>query len=146
MTACYDKSGIRFLYPENWQITDEEVSRDGFSLSVQSPESAFWSLNVYESERDPGSLVDAVLKSMEGEYEGIESSALKERFGEIESLGYDMCFYCLDFVVDSRVLAARALGRTVLILWQAEDREFDRLEPVFRAMTLSLLNPQPVAS
>jgi hypothetical protein len=146
MTACYDRSGIRFLYPENWQITDEEISRDGFSLSVQSPESAFWSLNVYEAERDPGSLVDAVLKSMEGEYEGMESSAITERFGEIESLGYDMCFYCLDFVVDSRVMAGRALGRTLLILWQAEDREFDRLEPVFRAMTLSLLNPQPVAS
>lgn len=146
MTACFDKSGIRFLYPENWHITDEEFSRDGFSLSVQSPESGFWSLNVYEPERDPDSLAEAVLKSMTGEYEGIESSAWAERFGEIESRGYDMCFYCLDFVVDSRVMAARALGRTVLILWQAEDREFERLEPVFRAMTLSLLNPQPVAS
>ena len=94
---------------------------------------------IYESPMEPRSLLDQVLTSMQAEYEGVESAVIHDQFADVESLGYDMCFYCLDFLVNARALAAQARGKTILILWQAEDREFDRLEPVFRAMTISLL-------
>jgi hypothetical protein len=29
-------------------------------------------------------------------------------------------------------------------MWQAEDREFESLEPVFQAITISLLEPEKV--
>jgi hypothetical protein len=144
MTCCYDKSGIRFLYPANWQISDEEVDGNGLSVSVQSPDSAFWSLTVYDPGTEPRTLVEAVLTSMRGEYEEVEASVIHERFADSEWLGYEMCFYCLDFLVNSKVMATRAIGKTLLIIWQAEDREFDQLEPVFRAITLSLLKPQTI--
>ena len=149
MTVHYQKSGIRFLYPENWQITDEQLDASPLSVSVQSPDSAFWQLMIYESPMEPRSLLDQVLTSMQAEYEGVESAVIHDQFADVESLGYDMCFYCLDFLVNARALAAQARGKTILVLWQAEDREFDRLEPVFRAMTISLLGrrsesaPQP---
>ena len=53
MPAVYEKLGVRFLYPENWQITDEELDGWPQSVSVQSPGSAFWSLHVYSSEIAP---------------------------------------------------------------------------------------------
>jgi len=140
MTLHYRKAGIRFLYPENWRITDEQLDSSPLSVSVQSPESGFWQLMVYDPHVEPRSLVEQVLTSMRAEYEGVESAVIHDQFADVESLGYDMCFYCLDFLVNARALATRALGKTLLILWQAEDREFDRLEPVFRAITLSLLN------
>lgn len=139
MTACYEKSGIRFLYPENWQITDEQLLDSPLSVSVQSPDSGFWSLMVYDPGTEPSKLVEQVLQSMRGEYDGVESSLAFEQFEDVESMGYDMCFYCLDFIVNAKALAARARGKTLLIMWQAEDREYERLEPVFRAITTSLL-------
>ena len=81
MTACYEKTGIRFLYPENWEITDEQLLDDPKSVSVQSPESAFWSLMVYDLETEPQTLVEQVLDSMRGEYEGLECSVLRDQFG-----------------------------------------------------------------
>ena len=139
MTACYERSGIRFLYPENWEITEEQLLDDPKSVTVQSPASGFWSLMVYDLETEPQTLVEQVLESMRGEYEGLECSVIRDRFADVDSLGYEMCFYCLDFIVDARALAARARGKTLLLIWQAEDREFEQLEPVFRAMTISLL-------
>jgi hypothetical protein len=138
MTACFQKVGIRFLYPENWRISEEDLAGSPQQISVQSPGSGFWSLMVYDPNTEPQDLVEQVLQSMQGEYPGVESSSVLDRFEDVETTGYDMCFYCLDFVVNSRVMAAQTRGRTFLVLWQAEDREFEKIEPVFRAITISL--------
>jgi hypothetical protein len=142
MTACYEKLGIRFLYPENWKVADEQFDESPHSVSVESPDSGFWSLLVYDEEIDPRALLEQVLESMCEEYEGVESSLVSEQFDDVESLGYDMYFCCLDFIVNSRALAFRAGGKTLLMMWQAEDREFEQLEPVFRAITISLIQAQ----
>lgn len=143
MAACYENAGIRFLYPENWTITEDEVPSCRLSVSVQSPESGFWSLAVYGGRVNPRDLVEQVLESMCREYEGVECTRVVERFGDVRPAGYEMCFYCLDFIVNSRAIAARARGKTLLIMWQAEDREYQQLEPVFRAITSSLFRGEP---
>ena len=51
-----------------------------------------------------------------------------------------MYFCCLDFVVRARVLATRVAVQTFVLEWQAEDREFESLEPVFRAISTSLFS------
>jgi hypothetical protein len=144
MTACYERSGIRFLYPENWRVTDEQLNDSPLSVSVESPDTGFWTLMVYDAGIDPDALIAQVLESMEDEYEGVESSAIVDRFDDVESTGCDMLFYCLDLVVNSRAFSARARGKTLLILWQAEDREFEELEPVFRAITTSVLRAESI--
>jgi hypothetical protein len=51
-----------------------------------------------------------------------------------------MFFYCLDFLISARAFAMKAgTGQVLLMLWQAEDRDFTNYEPVFRAITISLL-------
>src|SRR5262249_21326850 len=40
MVAQFEESGIRFKYPENWQLEREE-SESGWTVSVQSPDTAF---------------------------------------------------------------------------------------------------------
>ncbi|MFV2066053.1 MAG: hypothetical protein ACC645_03670 [Pirellulales bacterium] len=142
MTACYGKAGLRFLYPENWKIAEEQITDMPLSLTVESPGGGFWVIMVYDAEIDPALLVEQVVDSMCDEYEGMEISPIAHQFGDAEAEGFDMLFYCLDFVVHSRVLAVRALEKSMLTMWQAEDREFESLEPVFRAMTTSLLEPK----
>ena len=79
--------------------------------------------------------------------ESLESTAISEQFDDTEVLGYEMFFYCFDFLVCARALSVRADdGKVYLILWQAEDRDFSQVESVFRAITTSLLREQVTAS
>ncbi len=139
MSGHYTKLGIEFLYPENWLITDEETKSWPRSVTVQNPTGAFWSLMVYD-DADPSALLDQVAEVMEAEYDDIEATEVTEEFAEFVASGFDLAFYCLDFLVNSRTLAVRAARQTYLMVWQAEDREFSELEPVFRAISTSLFD------
>lgn len=143
MIATFDQADIRFHYPENWKITDEVIIDWPRTVSVQSPGSGFWTLVQYDLGAEPVSLLEETLQEMRTEYENLESAAISEQFDETEVMGYEMFFYCFDFLVCARVLAIRADdGKVFLILWQAEDRDYAQVEPVFRAITTSLLREQ----
>ena len=139
MTATYENLGVQFLYPENWQITDEDPLAWPRTVSLQSPGGGFWSLMVYRPDQDPEELTAEVLETMRQEYDGLESAEVSECFEQANTWGYEMQFCCLDFLVSARVLAVRVEDQTLLMIWQAEDREFQQMEPVFRAITTSLL-------
>lgn len=138
MSGHYQQSDLQFFYPENWQVTDEETSDWPRSVSVQSPAGAFWSVMLYQ-DASPADLTQEVLESMRSEYDDIDVDPVSESIGHHLLSGYDMCFCCLDLVVRARTLATQLADRTVLLLWQAEDREGQQLEAVFRAITTSLL-------
>ncbi len=140
MCAMYDKAGIRFLYPENWSLVDENVTERPRTVSLQSPDGAFWSLMVYDRGTDKMALLQETLGQMREEYASLESSVAIEQFEDIEATGYEMYFYCFDFLIAARAFVLEMpSGAILLLLWQAEDRDFAKCEPVFRAMTISLL-------
>ena len=141
MSAVYENFGVSFMYPENWQLADESGPQDAGpkTVSVHSPTGAFWSLQVCDPPVDPQDLADQFRLTMAAEYEGLESRATTEELADASLTGYDMDFYCLDFVVSAKVRAVRVGPRVYVISCQAETREFDELLPVFQAMTISLL-------
>ena len=145
MTAIYDKLGLRFMYPEGWSITEDNVTDLPRSLAMESPRGGAWELIVYDGRREAEDLTGEVLAAMRNEYEGIEVSPLETQFGDVTAVGYNLYFYHLDLLINSRALAAHFGDKTVLLLWQAEDRVFEELEPVFIAMATSLFNPQKFA-
>jgi hypothetical protein len=144
MSAVYENFGLSFMYPENWQLSDEsgEVEAGAKSVSVNSPGGGFWTLNVYEPAVDPQDMADQFRATMEAEYEGLEAQPASEKVGSVALTGYDMDFYCLDFVVTAQVRSARVGKRTYVLSCQAEVREFEKISPVFQAMTYSLLQPK----
>ena len=144
MSAVYENFGVSFMYPENWQLSDEsgEVDSGPKTVTLNSPGGGFWTLAVYEPAEDPQVLADQFRLTMEGEYEGLEALPAEEEIGKATAIGYDMDFYCLDFVVSARVRALRVGKRTYVLSCQAETREFDKVLPVFGAMNYSLLNPK----
>ncbi len=127
------------MYPENWRVTDEQATPSEYEVSVQAPGGGFWSLHVFAHPTNPAGLADQVVQSMRQEYDSLESQDVTEVIGDAEAVGSDMDFFCLDFVVTARARAFRKGPRTYLVLYQAESREFEQIEPVFRAMTISLL-------
>ena len=109
-----------------------------FDVSVQTPGGGFWSVHVYEKSTEPEELVSEALRTMQKEYEDVESELIREVVGDTETVGYEMNFYCLDLICTARAIAFRTADRTLLVLYQAESREFDEMGKVFQAMTFSL--------
>ena len=139
MVRQFDRNGICFQYPENWQLDDQSEDASGSCLTLQSPGTGFWMLQDFSADRSPDKLAADVLRSMRQDYDSIEARLVREQLGDVEAVGYDMHFYCLDFVVAAKVRSFAAEGRQFVIVYQAEDREFEQLEPVFSAITISLL-------
>lgn len=153
MPATYDKLGIRFQYPENWLLDETEApegelsfdemssgSAEGHSVSVHSPNGAFWTLVMHPERPDPARLAEAVLAAMRQEYDQLDAETVSETVAGCDLQGYDLNFFCLDLTNTSWVRAGQNDQSSFVLLCQAEDREFSKVRPVFEAMTASLLS------
>ena len=141
MPAVYDKMGVRFLYPENWTLDESDAVAGRRSVSVYSPEGAFWTLALHNLSTDPKDLVNTVLSAVKKEYEDFESEPVSEEIAGNPVTGYDLNFYCLDLTNTALVRGFRTDSASCVVLCQAEDRDFKKVEPVFRAITTSLFSP-----
>ena len=139
MAAVFDKLGIRFLYPENWTLDESGALAGERSVSVHSPGGAFWSIVVHDRQTDPAKLAAAALQTLKAEYEDCEAEPVHEQIGQQTIDGYDLNFFYLDFTNTALVRGFRTPNASCLVLCQAEDREMEKVGPVFRAITTSLL-------
>jgi hypothetical protein len=96
-------------------------------------------LQVFQTNESPQRLAAEVLRSVRQDYSEVEAVNVEEDIAGTRSVGYDMQFYCLDFVVNSMVRSFALCDRACVLLFQAEDSEFDKIAPVFRAITTSLI-------
>lgn len=144
MPGIFEQEGIKFLYPDNWTLAGQSLDSTPIVVELQSPSSAFWTVHVYPLESDAGEIVDEFRDAMQQEYENMEVEPIEEMEGEEPVLGYDLSFYCLDFLVTAQVRCWRQGNSLVLTHAQAEDREFDATAPIFRAMTVSLMRESKI--
>ena len=139
MPLLYDKLGVRFQYPENWQLDEAESQATRASVTVYSPEGGFWSITVHPDSADPAELAKAGVKAMRDVYEQLDAEPEDEHeVAGFETDGYEMNFYCLDLTNTAVVRAFRGGSASYVVFWQAEDRAYERIGPVFEAMTQSL--------
>lgn len=138
MTAEFSEMGLRFVYPENWEVSREENSDLPRSVSVHSPTGAFWSVSI--DRRNGQEMADEILDAMRREYElDFEFEELERTIAGRKLKGYELNFSCLDLLVSACILATTADGVSQVLLYQAESRDFDQLSPVFDAISLSFL-------
>lgn len=142
MLAHYHKLSVHFLYPENWELVESDPRDDPRTISVQDEGGAFWSITIYEGNLDPASLAEAALAALEEEYVELEVEPVSESIGGVPAAGFDIHFYVEQLVAAARIRVFERDESLVLLLCQAEDRQFDRLNPMFEAMTVSLLQAE----
>jgi hypothetical protein len=145
MPAVFDKLGIRFLYPDNWTLDEQEAISGNRSVTVYSPGGAFWSIAVYGPEVDPSELATEALRSIKADYAGAEAEPASDEIAGQTLKGYDLNFFFLDMTNTALIRVFRWEGLTCLVLCQAEDREFKTIGPVFHAITTSLFTNPPVS-
>ncbi len=157
MPAVYEGHGLRFQYPETWDLEDQETP-DGWSLSVTSENTAYLQmvgqpmpeidmdeaisaeLGSHPSE-DPlllGMLV-AAIEALREDYPELETEAVEEaKIGGMVSLMQQVHFISFDLSVTCTMYCVRTPTQIVLILCQASDLEEDEAEPQFVSMMKSL--------
>ncbi len=139
MPAIFSKSGVRFSYPDSWTL--DEAEADGAqTVSVASPGGAFWWLVIHPQGADVAQMARAVLEGLRGSYDNLDAEGVVEVIAEQETVGYDINFICLDLVSTARVRGFQTSDASYVVLYQAEDREFEQVEPVFQAITTSLIH------
>lgn len=139
MPARFDKLGVSFQYPDNWTLDDSDARLGRQSVTVYSPGGGFWSVAIHSGSAEPAELAAAVVEAMRKEYGWLEAEETHETVAGHDLLGYDLAFYCLDLTSTAQVRSLRTAQTTYTIFCQAEDREFEQLQMVFQAMTVSLL-------
>ena len=124
MPALFNKFGIHFQYPENWTLETDSTAPGRQTVSVYSPGGGFWTVALAPSDSDPAQLAETALDAIKREYDELDSEAASESIGDVELVGYDVNFYCLDLTNSAQIRAFNSPIGTYMILVQAEDREF----------------------
>jgi hypothetical protein len=137
MVARFEADGIAFRYPENWSLERDE-QETGWSVTVQSPETAFLILTFDTDGPDIGAIADAALETLRAEYPDLESDPAVESIAGQPAVGHDVRFFSFDLTNSAGIRAFRSENGTVLVLWQFTDLEYDRSEPVLRAIRTSI--------
>jgi len=140
MPAHFDKLGIAFQYPDNWSLDEQDALAGKSSVTVCSPGGAFWSVSRHPRNADPLQLAKAAVEAVEDDYHEVEVDEARETMAEHVMVGFDMQFFYLDLLNTAQVRCIQTDSATYSVFCQAEDREFDRIEAVFRAMTISFLH------
>ena len=149
VTAKFKGLGIEFSYPANWQIAQDETTDFPRTISVHSPSGAFWSLTIHAGQMLPHVAAQDFKDAISAEYDQVDVTSVTVEIDGEDAVGYELDFYCLDFLVTCRVVAFERSGMTLVLCYQGENRDYDQLFPVFEAVTQSLvksLGEPPLAS
>src|SRR5262245_54278266 len=95
MVKQFEREGIRFQYPDNWQLESEETD-GGWNVSVQSPATAFLVMSFHPDEDDPARLADKTLEAMRDDYPQLEADTAVETLAGQPAIGHDIDFFAFD--------------------------------------------------
>lgn len=139
MPATYDRSGIKFLYPDNWVLSDQSDTELPRAVSLEEPGGALWSAHFYPADHDSDLLVKDTIGALEETYPDLEITPTTKSFEQHDGTAVDAIFFCLDFLVRIKLQTIRTAQFQILLWYQAEDREFEKHEAVFDAISTSML-------
>lgn len=137
MPLVFQADGIRFQYPDSWRLTREDAET-GWTVSIESPETAFFMLTFDDQMPEVGLVAETVLDALRADYPDLEAEDAVESIAGQPALGHDIRFFSLDLTNTCRTRSFYSDAGTILVMWQTNDLELEDVEPVFRAICASL--------
>jgi hypothetical protein len=137
MALQFDQDGIRFRYPENWRLEQEEGD-SGWTVMVQSPDTAFMLVSLDQDMPEPSAMAETALEALRQDYADLEAEEHMESMAGQPAVGHDIRFFSLDLTNTCWTRSFYGGGGTVLVMCQVNDLELEKNEPVLRAICASL--------
>jgi len=135
----FHRDEVQFDYPDNWTVEADSSPEAGLQVSVSAPDGAFWSLSRQPAGSDPVPLADATVTQLRADYPDLESEPATETVFGQRLTGADINFSCLDLTNTAAFRCLELPTACYVIFCQAEDRDWQQLHHVFKAMTASLV-------
>lgn len=143
MPGIYDEGGIRFEYPEDWEL---EVTDDGpvTTISLQAPSGLAFALVRTDDDRPPpAEVADEALDALRAEYENLDTAPALETIDGHRAVGHDVEFISLDMTNACAIRCFRTSRRTVLVFGQWSDLEEEDAEGQIRRVRRSFEETDP---
>ena len=137
MDRVFEGHGIRFEYPDDW-ILHEQSSPEEITLTVQSPDSSFWSLTLIMDRPDPRRVLDAILDTFREEYTEIDVYPSDVRLADQPTESCELDFVCHELIGSAFLRAVAAPNFTMVVLYQGADLELDVTQPLMEKINNSL--------
>ncbi|WP_146399814.1 hypothetical protein [Planctomycetes bacterium CA13] len=137
MPATFEHFGLRFLFPDNWEIAVDEEDPDN-GVTLQLPSGGFCSIIRDNHPHGDEDIVDETADAIRSDYGEMESERVPIDSFFDEGLAVEIRFYYLDLLIMARILITRLGGERFVIQFQAESRDFDANEAVFAAIAKQL--------
>jgi hypothetical protein len=133
MQEMFQRDGIRFQYPSDWQL-ETETEGDGWTASLQSTGTAFLVVSYVAGIDDPSELVAAAIEGLTAEYPKLDTEEVMDTLGGQPAVGADVNFVHLDLTNTCWVRAAPAGDGSLLVMAQCCDEEIDEFGPFLKAI------------
>jgi hypothetical protein len=137
MPAHFSESDVSLQYPENWKLEREEIE-NGWLITIQSPETAFFMLCRRDDSPTAKALAGEALEDLRDSYPEMEEEPATSQIAGRTATGFDVRFFYLDLTNTAWLRTFRSNDATFLVMWQVNDLEMDSTEQVLRAITSSL--------
>ena len=124
MTQIYEQHGIRFRYPAEWTLGEEQEG-ETVAITVTSPETSFWSLWLLPDRPNPQQLIDSAIQAFEDDYDDVDRYQSESEICEYPALSCDIEFVSMELINSAFVRAFRTGRFSVLILYQGTDHELE---------------------
>ncbi len=139
MTATYQQNDLKFLYPENWTLTDDPTAPLPRAITLESPGGIIWSVHLYPVDAEVDEVLDEAIDTLRETYSDLELSTEDTDFDSFEGKAFGALFFCLDFLVRIKLQIYNTPEYKLMLWYQCEDRDFDQQEMVFQAISTTLI-------
>lgn len=134
----YAGFGLHFSYPADWELS-EDIDDDQLSVTVSSPETAFWSATVIRNRPEPRTVLRAALRAYEEEYDDAEITETEIDVADRRLPAARVDFMCLELTNTAWMCAWQTARYTLLLLYQLNDMELEFHEPLLAEINASLV-------
>ncbi len=137
--STFERDRIAIRYPADWIIETQDGPEDGgWTVVVQSPDTAFFMMSLLPEARDPAELANQSFDALKGEYKELDWEDVMETICGQPAIGYNADFLTVDTATSCRVRCLDTFAGPLLLLWQVSDFDRDQNDPVLRDIVKSL--------
>lgn len=142
MGEKYEAHGIQFVYPSDWEISEQQPDENEIVITVQSSETSFWLLTLLFDRPEPKRIADAALDAFRQEYDDLDIYSAEETVCHQKTEAWDVEFRCLEIYNSAWIRAFLTEQFSVLLLSQANDQEIPETEEILKNITRSFCCPE----
>lgn len=137
MPETYHSHGIRFNYPDLWELSEQRGDNET-TITVESPDTSFWSLSIFYGGTSPDEVLETAVSALQAAYEEVDVYSSNARIGEHEGAARDVEFVCYELINSAFLRAFETDDFTALVYYQGTDHELVESRPILEAITASL--------